>query len=481
MGRLEQNQSVLEIMNMKKLVATIMCVTLSLLSVGCGEQADHQEVSEQNIVESQADKGQDMEENQSNLEISESQEEALIESTAVPEVEIPFSTDFYEYESMAEMLAEYDIRFGAAMSAYSAQDYSFQSLISQHFNSVTATNEMKAYSLLDNKACKESPDGMPVMNFDGSLGIIEAASLNGAQVRGHVLVWDAYMSDWFFREGYKSGAAFVDRETMLKRLESYITQVIFYYEENFPGLVYCWDVVNEAVGDGRSDYAEGDDRHVRVYRNGEENLFYKVIGEDYVELSFLYARNAVEALQEKNPEVDIKLFYNDYNLFYDEKRDATCALVESINSFATDEEGNPRKLCDGVGMQGYIGGYGSQNGCLDKGNIHRIKNAVEKYASLGVEVQLTEMAVRNYNDEASVVENHANYYAELMETLVELNSGEEKPLTGISIWGLTDMAYIDKNSYSYKMNGPYCGLFTPGYEVKEAFHKVYVMLKEKQQ
>lgn len=492
---------------MKKLVAMILCVALGLSVVGCGGQAVAEgNAGTQSVAENQqsteatgagADKqgeaaesdnsgkqnedvgasGSNQEESVTGTEDSSQQGTGSSESAE----NIPFSTDFYDYESMADLLGEYGIRFGAAMSAYSAEDYTFQALIGQHFNSVTATNEMKAYCLLDAQGSRNSADGMPVMNFSGSAGILEAAMMNGAQVRGHVLVWDAYMTDWFFREGYKSGADFVDRETMKKRMESYITQVINYYEENYPGVVYCWDVVNEAVGDGTADYAEGDDRHVRVYRNGEENLFYKVIGEDYVELAFLYAKNAVEALQEKNPEVDIKLFYNDYNTFYDGKRDAICALVESINSFATDADGNPRQLCDGVGMQGYIGGYGSQNGCLDKGNIRLIKTAIEKYASLGVEVQLTEMAVRNYNDDASVVEAHAEYYAELMETLVELNSGEEKPLTGISIWGLTDMAYIDKTSYEYKMNGPYCGLFTPGYEVKEAFHQVYVMLKEKQQ
>ncbi|MBQ9141042.1 MAG: endo-1,4-beta-xylanase [Lachnospiraceae bacterium] len=478
---------------MKKLTAMILGVALSLSIMGCGEQATTKEEVETTIGAAQestsGENNEQKDEQQENI-VSESRSEAPAASTEAPAtptdapseaIEIPFSTDFYDYESMADLLGDYGIRFGAAMSANTAQDYTFQALVGQHFNSVTATNEMKAYCLLDAKASRKAKDGMPVMDFSGAAGIMEAAMMNGAQVRGHVLVWDAHMTDWFFREGYKSNGDYVDRETMKKRMESYITQVITYYEENYPGVVYCWDVVNEAVGDGTADYVAGDDRHVRIYRSGGENLFYKYVGEDYVELAFLYARNAVEALQAKNPEVDIKLYYNDYNTFYEEKRDAICTLVESINSFATDADGNPRKLCDGVGMQGYIGGYGKQSGCMDKNNINMIKKAIEKYAALGVEVQLTEMAVRNYNNEASVVENHANYYAELMKTLVELNSGEEKPLTGISIWGLTDMAYIDKDSYSYKMNGPYCGLFTPGYEVKEAFHKVYVMLKEKQQ
>ena len=78
-----------------------------------------------------------------------------------------------------------------------------------------------------------------------------------------------------------------------------------------------------------------------------------------------------------------------------------------------------------------------------------------------------------------IIDKHAKYYKFLMRALVEVNSGEEKPLTGITIWGHSDMGNIDETSYSYKMNGPYCGLFTPGCDVKDAFYEVYVMLKEK--
>lgn len=459
---------------MKKL-AVILCILLCLGVTGCGENADASEsessTEQQNTaVYSEADDKQGEEVMESIEASDENAEEAA---------EVPFSTDFYDYESMADLLSAYGIRFGTCMSADTAQDYTFQALVNQHFNSITATNEMKAYCLLDANGSRNSADGMPVMDFSGADAIIAAAAENGAQVRGHVLVWDAYMTDWFFREGYQSGTPYVDRETMKKRMESYITQVITYFEERYPGVVYCWDVVNEAVGDGASDYSSEDPRHVRIYRSGAENLFYKYVGEDYVELAFLYAKNAVEALQEKNPEVDIKLFYNDYSTFYDEKRDAVCELVESINSFAEDAEGNPRKLCDGVGMQGYIGGYGTQNGCMNRSDIARITTAVQKFASLGVEVQITEMSVRNYSDAEEDVEKHALYYADLINALVDLNSGDEKPLTCIAIWGIADMGYVDKNSYSYKMNGPYCGLFTPGYEVKDAFYNVYVMLKQR--
>lgn len=461
---------------MKRVWAYILCLTLCIGMVGCGSTGE--QVPDKSDLQEPASLEVSKETPEAGTEVQEATDTSEEETEVAEAEEIPFSEDFYDYDSMADMLAEYGIRFGAAMSANSAQDYTMQALVGQHFNSITATNEMKAYSMLDQKASQNSPDGMPVMDYTKADLIVEAAMNCGAQVRGHVLVWDAYMSNWFFREGYKSNGAYVDRETMLKRLESYITQVVTHFEEKYPGVVYCWDVVNEAVGDNASDYNESDARHVRTKRNGEDNPFYTVIGEDYVEISFLYAKNVVEALQVENPEVDIKLFYNDYSTFHTKKRDAICKLVESINSYATDADGNYRKLCDGVGMQGYIGGYGTQSGCMKYDDIQKITTAIACFAELDVEVHITEMAVRNYSNSLGDMDKHALFYKNLMKALVEVNSGEEKPLTCIAIWGLTDMGTIDESSYSYKQNGPYCGLFTPGYYVKDAFYDVYVMLKE---
>lgn len=465
---------------MKRLLIYVLCMSLCLGMAGCGNTGSEapapSDVAENTIPESTVEEPKESKE-----ESTPSTEETVQESTeAKPATdEIPFSEDFYDYDSMAGLLAEHGIRFGISIGYYTKDDYTMQSLIMQHFNSVTTTNEMKAYSMLDQKGSKQSPDGMPVIDFTEADKLVELAKDCGVQVRGHVLVWDAHMCNWFFREGYKSDAPYVDRDTMLVRLNSYITQVITHFEEKYPGVVYCWDVVNEAVGDSTSDYDVNDERHVRQKRNDENNPFYEVIGDDYVEISFLYAKDVVESLQSGNPDVDIKLFYNDYSTFHPTKRDAICKLVESINSYATDADGNYRKLCDGVGMQGYIGGYGTQNGCLNMDDISKITTAIEMYADLGVEVQLTEMAVRNYNNSLATIDKHAKYYKFLMRALVEVNSGEEKPLTGITIWGHSDMGNIDETSYSYKMNGPYCGLFTPGCYVKDAFYEVYVMLKEK--
>ncbi len=399
------------------------------------------------------------------------------EITKTPEATVtPLPEQTAEIEgNLKDAAAKCGFSFGTVISAFSTYDLSYKMMVMDEFNSLTAANEMKAYSMLDQNASQWSSDGMPVINFTQADSIVSMAELLGIGVRGHVLVWDAYMCDWFFREGYKKDGPYVDKETMKVRLQYYIEKVITHFETEFPGVVYCWDVVNEAVGDSPVDYDASDARHIRTRRGDVENQFYHIIGDDYVELSFLYAKDVVEKLQKNNPEVSITLFYNDYNTFYDEKRDSICELVKSINSYAKDADGNYRKLCEGVGMQSYIGGYGFQEGCMNPEDIERIRTAVQMYHDLGVEVHVTEMAVRNYDED--LMAEHAEFCGKLFEMYTELNA-EETMITNISIWGINDAPWMDENNGNYKQNSPYCGLFDENYKKKDAYYKVLAAMEQ---
>ena len=374
--------------------------------------------------------------------------------------------------SLTSLAEAYGFRLGTCISFMQMiYDKNYLSLIKEHFSSVTATNELKAYSLLDERASKKSEDGMPVMNYQQADQIVSWAQKNGIGVRGHVLVWDAYMCDWYFHEDFDSRKPYADQETIRRRTEYYIHEVVTHFEENFPGVVYCWDVVNEAVGDNEDEYEADDPRHLRTMRSGSDNLFRKYMGDDYVEYSFLYAKNTVEELG-----ADIDLYYNDYNAYFPDKAEAILALAASVNSFAQDEEGNDRVLCDGIGMQGYIGGYGVQEGCLEDDHLDWIRAAILGYAEQGLKVQITEMAVRNFDpDEA---DRHAEYYAKLFRVFMDLYDEESgNPLNLVAIWALTDYPNENPGSYVYKLNSPYGGLVTEKLEYKDAFWAVYDELK----
>ena len=373
-----------------------------------------------------------------------------------------------DYTPLRDLCADNGFYIGGAFGYGDMADATLMVTLKHHFNTVTTTNEMKAYSLLDQRASQRSTDGMPRMNYEKADKMVEWAMKCGLKVRGHVLVWDAYMTKWFFHEGYDTSKPIADRETLLKRMEAYIEDVMCHFEDKYPGVVYCWDVVNEAVGDSATEYKADDPRHVRTMRSGESNPFYEYVGPDYVEYAFLYAKNTVDLLG-----ADIKLFYNDYNMFHMGKREAAIELVKSINSFAQDENGNPIRLCDGVGMQGYIGGYGTQSGCMKESNLTDIKKSILKYHDeLGLEVQITEMAVRNYKPELEA--EHAAFYQKLFKVFKSINRDQEEPiLTTVAIWGLCDRPNEPSTSYGYKMNGTHGGLFGYRCTVKEAFLKVH--------
>ncbi|MBR3106031.1 MAG: endo-1,4-beta-xylanase [Clostridia bacterium] len=375
-----------------------------------------------------------------------------------------------EMTPMYELTAAYGFKLGAPLSFDQLKNQKYLNLVKAHFNSITTTNEMKAYSLLDQRASQKRGDGMPAMNYTNADKMVQWAMDNGIGVRGHVLVWDAYMTEWFYHEDFNANKPIASRETLKARLEYYITEVVTHFEKKFPGVVYCWDVVNEAVADGPNEYAAGDPRHLRTMRSGAVNGFQKYLGDDYVCWAFLYAKNAVEALG-----ADIKLYYNDYNAYFPDKAKAIRTLIDEVNFFAQNDNGEFRQLCDGIGMQGYIGGYGVQDGCLVESHIGMIKNEILNYAAMGCEVQITEMAVRNFD--LAYAEKHAEFYAKLFKMFMSLNGESGNPLKAVSIWGLGD-TNAPKGNYVYNLNSPYGGLVDLKLEYKDAFFKVYEVLKQ---
>ena len=375
-----------------------------------------------------------------------------------------------DLEPLHELTDARGFKLGAPISFYQMNDLAYLTMVARHFNSVTPTNELKAYSLLDQWNSRRSEDGMPRMNFTQADRMVNWAQMNGVGVRGHVLVWDAYMTEWFFHEDYDVSKPFASPEVMRERTRSYIEQVITHFEEKFPGVIYCWDVVNEAVGDSIADYDPSDARHIRTTRGGTPNLFYRYLGKDYVEFAFLCARDTVDRLG-----ADITLVYNDYNTFYAEKRMAISALLESINTYAQNEDGSYRRLVDAVGMQGYIGGYGQQAGCMNDNDIEYIRASIRAYADLGYEVHVTEMAVRNYDIKQAAL--HVDFYGRLFEMFVSMNEDTVR-LTGVSIWGLCDNPYMPTTDYSYKQNSPYCGLIDNKYLPKPETYAVIEALKK---
>lgn len=451
----------------------LMGVCLAAPTVGCGAEQPVEDTPEIAAPQDSASGPQeetDQPEDQDHAEQDSMPEENISEadtSEEEPSGEELFEEDLYWQEMLAEFgNSRYDLT--AALTEPALKDYcsdyftlgvgingstlenqtlnmpEYMLVAKKHFNSCTMTNLMKSCYILDQQGSRQSGDGSPALFFDTIDPTLEWCQANGMQMRGHTLVWHVQAPDWFFREGYSDNGKYVDRETMLFRMESYIAQLMTHVQDNYPGVVYCWDVVNEAVDPDKGD---ADSFFLcRTENDGTPNPWYITIGEDYVEQAFTFAR--------KYAAEDVKLFYNDFNTYQEEKRDAIYALCKSLK-----EKG----LIDGIGMQGYWG--------VDYPSIGALETTIRKFGELGLEIHITELSVGVDEENEDSFEKQGQRYASIFMSLAKLDTegGGDVNITNVTFFGLIDH-YRQGDTTNSR-------LFDAVFQPKPAFYKVRNMMR----
>ena len=324
---------------------------------------------------------------------------------------IPFC-DISDYPSLKELYKD-QFLVGLAVPDLVLNTPAYSDLFRQQFNSMTMENEMKPSYILDETVSKNNLSKYrehAALNFNSYKTGMEYAKQHGIAVRGHTLVWHSQTPEWFFYENYDTKGQLADRALMLKRMENYIKEVIEWTETNYPGVIYAWDVVNEAVADY---FGQG-----AAPMRQEDSLWYQVIGEDFAEKAFAYARKYTKLYAKDR---SIKLFYNDYNEYFPAKRDGIVALLKPIK-----EAGN----IDGVGMQSHFDTKRPLEG--DSGYM----TAVRKFRDeLGLELHVTELDIGIA--EGDTKESQGVYYQEFMEALLK-EKKDGANITSVTFWGLTD-------------------------------------------
>ena len=324
-------------------------------------------------------------------------------------------------------------------------------IIKYHFNSVTYSNLMKPAYFLDQKGSIDNYNngyGYPAVNFDMVIDGLEFCKENNIKMRGHVLVWHNQVPEWFFKVGYQNDGEFVDKETMLNRLESYIKQVLTFMQEEYPGVIYAWDVVNEAVENSSGAYETESGFNIRTKFDGtRDNLWYKVIGVDYVEKSFEYARKYADS--------DVKLFYNDYNTFQ---------VMKTLKIYELASHLKEKGLIDGIGMQGYMNlTYPGIAGGNDS-----FMTALLKFAELDLEIHLTELSISAPDKSEASMEEQAERYRNLFQILIGLDtaSGLSANITSVTVFGLMD------NYLFYTNDETNSRLFDKDLQPKPSFYSI---------
>ena len=342
--------------------------------------------------------------------------------------------------SLGEAYREHFL-IGAAVNAYMLRDEQYRRLIRRQFTSVTAENEMKPERLLDRGATLALADPVRcALRFDPADRMLAFAQECGIRVRYHTLVWHNQTPRWFFAEGWSDApdAPLADAETVLARQEAYILQVMEHVNRVFPGLVYCWDVVNEAV-----ETAQGGPDGLRT-----RSLWYQTAGPAFIARAFRAARKGRAEGQ--------LLFYNDYNSYFPDKQKAILKLLSGLQA---------ENLVDGMGMQTHLD--------LSRPDLPAFESGARAYAETGLTLHVTEMDIHCPGADRESQAALARAYGSFFGMLLRLKR-EGAKIGCATFWGVTDR-YTWLRFFRRQESYPL--LFSGDLKTKPAFDAVMDALK----
>ncbi len=316
--------------------------------------------------------------------------------------------------SLKEVYADY-FDFGTAVTGNEVLDEARMDFYKSQFAIFTPGNEMKPDFLLDmaetRKQVRATKDQTTVcVKFDSCIPLLEWAQANGVKVHGHVLVWHSQTPKAFFHEDYATHKPLVSREVMLARMESYIRQVLTWTNENYPGVIVSWDVVNEAIADGAKDAVEGNEMRLR------NSLWAQVVGEDFIHRAFEFAR--------KYAGEGTLLFYNDYNTDASYKQLGILRLVDSLIEDGT---------IDGYGFQSHYS--------VDYPTFERIQIAWTNFATRNLKdgspllLRVSELDVGIKENSEELLARQAKMYDKLFNLIYTKYADR---LIAVQVWGSVD-------------------------------------------
>ncbi|MBQ7003425.1 MAG: endo-1,4-beta-xylanase [Oscillospiraceae bacterium] len=354
-----------------------------------------------------------------------------------------------EEQGLKDAFANY-FRVGNILNSTTVQNSAITASVLKDYNSIECENEMKPDATMVQSQCSGTNIGVTINN---AAAIMDFCVQNGIGMRGHVLVWHSQTPSWFFKENYDANGAWVSIDVMNARMESYIKNLFALIEEQYPELdLYAYDVVNEVVSDDANRTAnyggarEAGDANV----TSGTSAWVSVYGDNsFVEKAFTYARQYAPS--------DCKLFYNDYNEYWDHKRDCIYEMCKSLY-----EKG----LLDGIGMQSHINAnYDGFSG------VSAYTTALQKYASIGCEVQITELDI-SIEAGTYTLQQQAEKYEAIFQAAMDINDGSYAgEVTAVCMWGPNDA-----NTWIKTENAPL--LYDTNNEPKAAYTTLMAMIPE---
>lgn len=321
-------------------------------------------------------------------------------------------------------------------------DNNSMALVKKHFNTITAENILKW------EPVHPKPD---VYQFEAADTFVSIGKQNELFLIGHTLVWQNQTPDWVFED--ENGKS-VDRKILLQRMKEHIFTVVGRYRGRIKG----WDVVNEAFDE------EG------AFR---QSKWFEIIGPDYIEKAFQWAHEA-------DPEAE--LYYNDYNMWYEGKRDAVINLVQDLQAKSI--------RIHGIGLQGHWG--------LDYPPLEELEECIKAYSETGLKVMITEFELNILPFPKSAIGADITQNIELRKELNPYENGlpdsmqvvlserycdlfsllikYKENVSRVTFWGVHD-GLSWTNNWPVRGRTNYPLLFDRNYQPKPAFDAVIKLIQ----
>ena len=275
-------------------------------------------------------------------------------------------------DSLKQLADARGFDLGFALDPNRLNETQYRQIADTEFNFVVAENAMKWDATEPNQG---------QFSWSQADAVASYAQTSGKDLYGHTLVWHNQLPGW---------AQGLGATQLQSAMVNHITTVAGRYA----GRVEAWDVVNEAFEDNGSR---------------RQSVFQQRLGDGYIETAFRAARAA---------DPGAKLCINDYST--DGINAKSTAIYNLVRDFKA--RGVP---IDCVGFQAH----------LIVGQVPSdMRQNLQRFADLGVDVRITELDIRmNTPASSSNLAQQARDYQKVVENCLAVTRCQ-----GVTIWGITD-------------------------------------------
>lgn len=294
--------------------------------------------------------------------------------------------EYYEKENkLPQLKVAYEDTFsiGLDMLLIDVMDEDRQAIVKDQFNLISLREDMAPENIMDYETAKVSEDKTRIpLIFSAVDKIMTFAKENNIPVMGPKLMTEA-TPEWVFTKDLDRNQVtetvgedgkttvtieYASAEVMLLRMENYIKDVITYCNENYPGVVISWRVLDEPINSGESS----DNK----YRS---NYWLKTIGDEYIVKACEFARKYATAEQ--------TLLFTQDALDEEKTLKPAMALVTVLRE---------QNLIDGVGIKGFYG--------PTTPNVFNVEEMLKQFTEAGLEIHFTEFYVDSVEGQRSDAE-----------------------------------------------------------------------------